>query len=725
MAGTRKPGFDGSQPPVWPVYALLVPVLCLSGFAVLGLVRDWRAARGEATMRSQEMAVEVARRIARFFDPAAERFATGPTPDRRPLPGFVIGKSNALVEPPPIVWPPVPQPLPPSGNAQIDTAWEAACDAVRLGEWNEAVRGFDRFLEIVAHFGSPASGSGEERTSPIRRRRRLAEYERALALERTGADSAALDALQHVVDRECQEDVATLTEAGLAVGCLAASRVVERFLKDPAPGGESWNVDLVRLARAFDRWPPVPYLAELAEGLERWMASPAGRNRWERPPSFLESVRNAETRRRRHANAMQSMGPGSLWPDDFWLNEPTPEWFVFRDAAEVAGPESSPEPVRSYRLLHEAWIRDAMKSVVTNLDRRGDLSVRLVLGGRGEVVGGEASRIWRPEEELAASRQAQAPAMPAFEVGVRLTNAEAFYAGHRRRLIGFGALLGGTMVTAGVATMATRRALWRQQQLNREKSNFVSSVSHELRAPLGSIRLLAEGLERGTVQTEDRRQEYFRLIGRETRRLGALVENVLDYSRIEQGRKRYEMESTDVASLVRDTVRLVERGAGSREVVIALSGIEGEATSTGAGVWELRVDGRAIQQALLNLVDNAMKHAPEGSTIQVGVTRGASAQGPGKRGWCRISVRDEGPGIPEEDQRRIFEPFYRRGSELRRETEGIGIGLSIVRHVVEAHDGHVEVVSEVGRGATFVLVLPVGDAEEPEETEASTPGGGA
>lgn len=724
MAGTRKPGFEDRQPPVWPVFALLVPVLALSVLAGSALARDWRAARGEATVRSQEMATEVARRISGLFAIAPDGVATEPRRDRIPLPGFGIGASNALVEPPPVVWPPTPQPLLPSGNAELDAAWEAANEAVRLGEWNQAVRAFDRVLDIVPPPRDPMAESGEDDTNSTRRRR-LAEYERALALERTGAVEASLDALQEIVSRESLDDPVTRTEAGLAVGCLAASKVVTQFLGEPAPESGSWRIDLVRLARAFDRWPPSPFLARLAEDLDAWLASSAGRSRGEGLPSFAESFRRAETRRRRHATALQVLGRETPWPDDFWLPEPTPEWFAFRDSTETPRSEAWGTPVRRYLLLHEAWIRDAMRAVITTLDRRGDLSVRLVLAGRADVVGGETSRIWKAEEELATSRRTRDPATPAFEVGVRLADAEAFYGAQRRRLVGFGALLACTVITAGVATMATRRALGRQQQLNREKSNFVSSVSHELRAPLGSIRLLAEGLERGTVRAEDQRQEYFRLIGRETRRLGALVENVLDYSRIEQGRKRYEMESTDVAALVRDTVRLAERRAGLREVFFALSGIADEPTPTEARLWELRVDGRALQQALSNLVDNAMKHAPAGSTIHVGLTweTGTRDAGPGVGRWCRISVRDEGPGIPEEDRHRIFEPFYRRGSELRRETEGIGIGLSIVRHVVEAHDGRVDVVSEMGRGATFTLVLPAGDSAGDDDDGALATGG--
>src|SRR5690606_27866932 len=123
---------------------------------------------------------------------------------------------------------------------------------------------------------------------------------------------------------------------------------------------------------------------------------------------------------------------------------------------------------------------------------------------------------------------------------------EAYFALQRQRAALFSALIAGALIAAAVSVGLARRALIRQHNLRVQESNFVSAVSHELRAPLGSIRLLAEGLERGTVTDPRARQEYFRLIGQETRRLAALVGNVLDFSRIGRGRQRYEMEPSDV-----------------------------------------------------------------------------------------------------------------------------------------------------------------------------------
>jgi signal transduction histidine kinase len=213
------------------------------------------------------------------------------------------------------------------------------------------------------------------------------------------------------------------------------------------------------------------------------------------------------------------------------------------------------------------------------------------------------------------------------------------------------------------------------------------------------VRLLAEGLQRGAVTGEDRQHEYHSLIVRECRRLSALIENVLDFARIEQGRKQYEFEPTDVGRLLQETVKLVEPMAREREVTLEFQDA-GCRMPDGELVTPV-LDGRAIQQALLNLLDNALKHAPPGSVVTL-----VSALNP-QLSTLSLSVTDSGPGIPREDHQRIFERFFRRGSELRRETQGVGLGLAIVQHIAEGHGGRVWVESEPGKGAKFFLELPV------------------
>jgi signal transduction histidine kinase len=276
---------------------------------------------------------------------------------------------------------------------------------------------------------------------------------------------------------------------------------------------------------------------------------------------------------------------------------------------------------------------------------------------------------------------------------------EQLLAQHRQRTLLTGALLLGVAAVAAFGLWAAWRAFQRQLRFNEMKSNFVSSVSHELRAPIASVRLLAESLERGKISEPQKQNEYFRFIGQECRRLSALIENVLDFSRIEQGRKQYEFEPTDLSALVEQTVKLMQPYAEERGVTL-----KSEVRSQKS---EIEMDGRAMQQALVNLIDNAIKHSPKDTMVEVSLeARGTSSETCNLQpSTFNLSVTDHGPGIPASEHEKIFERFYRLGSELRRETQGVGIGLSIVKHVVEAHGGRVRVESKVGQGSRFTIEL--------------------
>ncbi len=328
-----------------------------------------------------------------------------------------------------------------------------------------------------------------------------------------------------------------------------------------------------------------------------------------------------------------------------------------------------------------------------------------------------------------------------FTLKLELADPELLFARHRQRVRLFGATIILAAATALVGLLASWRSFHRQLRLSEMKSNFVSSVSHELRAPIASVRLMAESLDRGKIPDAQKQAEYFRLIVQECRRLTALIENVLDFSRIDQGRKQYEFEPTDLVSLIEQTVKLMEPCAVERQVTLSAA-IERNPCSTLDPQPEM--DGRAVQQALVNLLDNAIKHSPAGKSVTVGIeqrragvspdrlsrdgpsnepTPDPSQEGnavpgrandiPSREGSggglasVQLWVEDCGDGIPPEEHGKIFEPFYRRGTELRRETQGIGIGLTIVRHIVEAHGGRVLVRSAVGQGSRFTIELPL------------------
>ena len=278
-------------------------------------------------------------------------------------------------------------------------------------------------------------------------------------------------------------------------------------------------------------------------------------------------------------------------------------------------------------------------------------------------------------------------------LNLRLAQPNLLYASYRRRIWYTAALILAAAVAAWIGILNAWKGYRRQVRLAEMTSNFVSSVSHELRAPLASMRLMSESLDRGVVENERKRKDYYRLISQECRRLADLVENVLDFSRIRQGRKQYDFEPVDGLALVRETVRMMEPVAKEHNLTLSF---KSGASPDIQPEW----DGPAVQQAVVNLLDNAVKHSPEGSTVKVGLEMNENQK-------IQIDFEDQGPGVSIEEQERIFDEFYRIGLELRRETRGIGIGLSIVKHVAEAHGGRVFLESVPGQGSRFILELPL------------------
>jgi signal transduction histidine kinase len=245
------------------------------------------------------------------------------------------------------------------------------------------------------------------------------------------------------------------------------------------------------------------------------------------------------------------------------------------------------------------------------------------------------------------------------------------------------------MIIGGL--VLTRHIVVKEMALARLKSDFVSNVSHELRTPLALIRLYAETLELGRITTPEKKQQYYRIIRKESERLTALINNILDFSRIEAGRKEYEFRNTDIAELVRNTLE-------SYRYQIEQQGFEFE-ENIDSNLPAVPVDREAIARALVNLVNNALKYSSEDKFLGVKLYR--------DDGVVKLEVADHGIGITRRDQARIFEKFYRAGDPLVHNTKGSGLGLSLVRHITEAHGGEIAVESTPGRGSKFILSLPL------------------
>jgi signal transduction histidine kinase len=231
-------------------------------------------------------------------------------------------------------------------------------------------------------------------------------------------------------------------------------------------------------------------------------------------------------------------------------------------------------------------------------------------------------------------------------------------------------------------------------KLARLKSDFVANVSHELRTPLALIRLYAETLELGRLNAKERYQEYFRIIREESERLSALINNILDFSRIEAGRKEYEFKETNLAELVRSTL-------DSYRFQIEQNGFAFE-ENISPDIPPVNVDREAIARSLLNLVNNALKYSKDRKFIGVSLYRA--------NGSVKLEVRDHGIGISPNEQEKIFEKFYRCGDPLVHNIKGSGLGLSLVRHIVRAHGGDVQVESAPEKGSKFTIALPLGQS---------------
>lgn len=314
------------------------------------------------------------------------------------------------------------------------------------------------------------------------------------------------------------------------------------------------------------------------------------------------------------------------------------------------------------------------------------------------------ARIKGENPELLGSARGPRQGDPWCEARIILMDQPLLYEQQRSRTIWFGIVIAVCAIAAVAGLISNWLAFKRQQRLNELKSNFVSSVSHELRTPVASVRLLVEGLSSGRISGAAKQKEYLHLMGQECRRLSGLIDNILDISRIDNGMKTFEFSPTDVGDLAKETIKMLEPYAAARKVTLAFAAEPGSDATTRLA----NLDGLAIRQALLNLIDNAIKHSPEGQTVTVTVrwiTQSGAANVSASQ--VQISIRDEGAGIPAEDHTRIFDRFYRRGSELNRETQGIGIGLTIVKHIVESHGGQIRVQSAIGAGSTFTIELPM------------------
>ncbi|MEK9136907.1 MAG: ATP-binding protein, partial [Bacteroidota bacterium] len=279
---------------------------------------------------------------------------------------------------------------------------------------------------------------------------------------------------------------------------------------------------------------------------------------------------------------------------------------------------------------------------------------------------------------------------PDYIVGIRLKGQtidelvrERFY----RNLVLIGLL--DVVLIAGV--WLVYRTVRREVELAQLKSDFVSNVSHELKTPLSLIRMFGETLQMKRVPTEEKQREYFDTIVQESERLTRLVNNIFNFSRIEAGKKEYHLVESDLNAVVLDVLKSYETHLAHVGFTVSSELVE--------GLPPITADTESISEALLNIIDNAVKYSDKEKSI--GISTGMVD------GMAYVDVKDHGIGIDPYHQKKIFEKFYRVSTGLVHNTKGSGLGLTLVKHIMDAHGGTVSVKSEIGKGSTFRLAFPI------------------
>jgi two-component system, OmpR family, phosphate regulon sensor histidine kinase PhoR len=231
------------------------------------------------------------------------------------------------------------------------------------------------------------------------------------------------------------------------------------------------------------------------------------------------------------------------------------------------------------------------------------------------------------------------------------------------------------------------------RRLERVRQDFVANVSHEFRTPLTAIQGFAETLLGGALEDPANRQRFVEIIRDHATRLARLTEDLLELSRIEAGELKLEFQPVSVQQLVESCVETARLKAGPKHLALNVAGPE--------RLPPVRGDANRLQEVLQNLLDNAVQYTPSGGKIEIGATHADRL--------VVITVTDTGIGIPEAEQSRIFERFYRVDAARSREAGGTGLGLAIARHIVEAHGGRIWVESAVGEGSRFHFSIPTAD----------------
>ena len=242
-----------------------------------------------------------------------------------------------------------------------------------------------------------------------------------------------------------------------------------------------------------------------------------------------------------------------------------------------------------------------------------------------------------------------------------------------------------------LAVWIVYRNVKREVELAQIKSDFVSNVSHELRTPLALISMFSETLEMNRVKSDEKRQGYYSIISQEANRLGRIVNTILNFSKMEAGKRKFQFEEKDLNTIV-------EQMFSNYKFHLKNKNFQFDFSPDG-NLPKIKIDEEAISEAIINLIDNAIKYSDNKKEIKI--ITGTDYN------FAYVEVSDKGIGISSEDQKKIFDKFFRVSTGLVHNAKGTGLGLTLVKHIMEAHNGKISLKSRLGEGSTFILLFPI------------------
>lgn len=413
----------------------------------------------------------------------------------------------------------------------------------------------------------------------------------------------------------------------------------------------------------------------------------------QQPSPLVESIEEMKKSRRRMVRVAKSASQTGA--ADGVFNEPEPfrggwiPWFE-ENRLHILGWLQKTPGSSVYGL--ELELMALLSRMVSEFSSISEMdTVYALVDGSGRILYQSIGTSVEPQDKPALS-VSLSPHLPHWQVAVFFTGSRSTEAS-RGGLFLLSILLLGIFVVAILSGggLLTWQAL-RNLKDARQKTSFVSNVSHELKTPLTSIMMYAELLLEGRVASHAKNNHYLKVIVDESRRLTRLVNNVLDFSRLEQGKKTYNRRTLDIGCYLKEMAGLHRVRLQEASMDLELNAKEGRFFS--------EIDRDAFDQMMMNLIDNAIKYAGEGGYI--GITLCA------EKGMHVIRVEDRGPGISLDFQNRLFGKFQRADDSLTTSKPGSGLGLSIARQLARDHGGDIRFESAVGRGSCFIISLPTG-----------------